>query len=72
MLGGIADIRRNHSDAVVSQYDISSMVEIYATPPRGATSARFPPISARSSPENDKDKPKGAIVRPGRPNRDHV
>ena len=31
VLGGIADIRRNHSDAVVSQYDISSMVEIYAT-----------------------------------------
>ena len=31
VLGGIADIHRTHSDAVVSQYDIAPMVEIYAT-----------------------------------------
>ena len=31
VLGGIADIQRSHGDAVVSQYDIAPMVEIYAT-----------------------------------------
>ena len=31
VLGGIADIQRTHSNAVVSQYDIAPMVEIYAT-----------------------------------------
>ena len=31
MLGGIADIKRSTSSAVVSQYDIQSMVQIYAT-----------------------------------------
>jgi multidrug efflux pump subunit AcrB len=61
VLGGIADIRRTHSDAVVSQYDISPMVEIYATTQGrdlGAVSADIQRIIAR----NDKDKPKGAIV----------
>jgi multidrug efflux pump subunit AcrB len=32
MLGGIADINRSASNAVVSQYDIQTMVQIYATP----------------------------------------
>jgi multidrug efflux pump subunit AcrB len=32
ILGGIADIKRTTSNAVVSQYDIQSMVQIYATP----------------------------------------
>ena len=61
VLGGIADIRRTRSDAVVSQYDISPMVEIYATPQGrdlGAVSADIQKTIAR----NDKDKPKGAIV----------
>jgi multidrug efflux pump subunit AcrB len=61
VLGGIADIRRNHSDAVVSQYDISPMVEIYATiqgRDLGSVSSDIQKIVAR----NDKDKPKGAIV----------
>jgi len=61
VLGGIADIRRNHGNAVVSQYDISPMVEIYATTQGrdlGAVSADIQKIIAR----NDKDKPKGAIV----------
>jgi multidrug efflux pump subunit AcrB len=61
VLGGIADIRRNHNDAVVSQYDISSMVEIYATTQGrdlGAVSRDIRAIMA----QNDKDKPKGAIV----------
>jgi len=61
VLGGIADIRRTHNNAVVSQYDISPMVEIYATTQGrdlGAVSAEIQKIIAR----NDKDKPKGAIV----------
>src|SRR5215475_8553477 len=32
ILGGIADIKRSISSAVVSQYDIQSMVQIFATP----------------------------------------
>jgi multidrug efflux pump subunit AcrB len=61
VLGGIANIRRTHSNAVVSQYDISSMVEIYATTQGrdlGAVSGDIQKIIAR----NDKDKPKGASV----------
>jgi multidrug efflux pump subunit AcrB len=61
VLGGIADIRRTHSDAVVSQYDIAPMVEIYATTQGrdlGGVSADIQKIIA----QNDKDKPKGSIV----------
>jgi multidrug efflux pump subunit AcrB len=61
VLGGIANIQRTHSDAVVSQYDISSMVQIYATiqgRDLGAVSSDIQKIIAK----NDKDKPKGAIV----------
>ncbi len=61
VLGGIADIRRTMSSAVVSQYDISSMVQIYATTQGrdlGAVSADIQKIIAR----NDKDKPKGSII----------
>jgi multidrug efflux pump subunit AcrB len=61
VLGGIADIRRTHRDAVVSQYDIAPMVEIYATVQGrdlGAVSADIRKVMA----QNDKDKPKGAIV----------
>src|SRR6202790_4083898 len=61
VLGGIADIRRTHSNAVVSQYDISPMVQIYATTQGrdlGAVSSDIQKIIAR----NDKDKPKGSIV----------
>src|ERR1700678_1198879 len=61
VLGGIADIRRTHTDAVVSQYDISPMVEIYATTQGrdlGAVSADIRKIIA----QNDKDKPKGSII----------
>jgi multidrug efflux pump subunit AcrB len=61
ILGAIADIRRSHSDAVVSQYDIAPMVQIYATTQGrdlGAVSADIQKIIAR----NDKDKPKGTSV----------
>jgi multidrug efflux pump subunit AcrB len=61
VLGGIADIRRSHGNAVVSQYNISPMVQIYATVQGrdlGAVSSDIRKIIER----NDKDKPKGAIV----------
>src|SRR6202161_4719345 len=61
VLGGIANIHRTHSDAVVSQYNISPMVEIYATTQGrdlGAVSSDIQKIIAR----NDKSKPKGSIV----------
>jgi multidrug efflux pump subunit AcrB len=61
VLGGIADIRRTYSDAVVSQYDIAPMVEIYATTQGrdlGAVSADIQKIIV----QNEKDKPKGSIV----------
>jgi multidrug efflux pump subunit AcrB len=61
VLGGIADIHRSHGDAVVSQYDIAPMVEIYATTQGrdlGAVSKDIQKIIA----QNHKDKPKGAIV----------
>jgi CzcA family heavy metal efflux pump len=61
VLGGIADIRRSHGDAVVSQYDISSMVEVFATVQGrdlGSVSSDIRGIIAR----NDKDKPKGSII----------
>jgi multidrug efflux pump subunit AcrB len=61
ILGGIADIHRSHGNAVVSQYDISSMVEIFATiqgRDLGAVSTDIRDIMAR----NDQAKPKGSIV----------
>src|SRR5579862_4836954 len=61
VLGGIADIHRTHSNAVVSQYDIAPMVQIYATTQGrdlGAVSSDIQRIIVR----NERDKPKGAIV----------
>ena len=61
VLGGVANIRRDHSNAVVSQYDIASMVQIYATiqgRDLGAVSSDIRKIME----DNDKDKPKGALV----------
>ena len=61
VLGGIADIRRGHGNAVVSQYDISSMVEIYATTQGrdlGAIAADIDQILKSTH----KDLPKGALV----------
>jgi multidrug efflux pump subunit AcrB len=61
ILGGIADIRPSHGNVVASQYDISPMVEIYATTQGrdlGAVSADISDIIAR----NDASKPKGSIV----------
>jgi multidrug efflux pump subunit AcrB len=61
VLGGIADIRRSHGNAVVSQYDIAPMVEIYATTQGrdlGAVSDDIRAVIER----NDHDKPRGSIV----------
>jgi multidrug efflux pump subunit AcrB len=61
VLGGIASIQRSHSNAVVSQYDISSMVDIFATVQGrdlGAVSSDIRHIMA----QNDKAKPKGSII----------
>ena len=61
VLGGIADIHRSHSDVSVSQYNISPMVEIYATTQGrdlGAVSSAIREVMER----NDQDKPKGSTV----------
>jgi multidrug efflux pump subunit AcrB len=61
VLGGIANIHRSHVNAVVSQYDISSMVDIFATvqgSDLGAVSGKIRDIMTR----NDKNKPKGSTI----------
>jgi multidrug efflux pump subunit AcrB len=61
VLGGIADFHRRNSDAVVSQYDIAPMVDIYATTQGrdlGAVSKDIRTIMSL----NDKVKPKGSII----------
>jgi multidrug efflux pump subunit AcrB len=61
VLGGIADIKRSHANAVVSQYDISSMVEIFATVQGrdlGAVSSDIRDIMA----SHEKSKPKGSTI----------
>ncbi len=61
ILGGIADVRRSTSSAVVSQYDIQSLVQIYATPQGrdlGAVAADVRDIMADTA----KDVPKGSSV----------
>src|ERR1700736_5362768 len=61
ILGGIADIKRATSSAVVSQYDIQSMVQIYATPQGrdlGAVAADVRALMADTA----KDVPKGSSV----------
>jgi CzcA family heavy metal efflux pump len=61
ILGGIADVTRTTSSAVVSQYDIQSMVQIYATPQGrdlGAVAADVRAIIADTA----KQVPKGSTV----------
>jgi multidrug efflux pump subunit AcrB len=61
ILGGIANITRTTSSAVVSQYDIQSMVQIFATPQDrdlGAVAADVRALLA----ETAKDVPKGSTV----------
>jgi CzcA family heavy metal efflux pump len=61
ILGGIADITRSVSSAVVSQYDIQSLVQIYATPQGrdlGAVAADVRTAIADTA----QDVPKGSSV----------
>jgi CzcA family heavy metal efflux pump len=61
ILGGIADIKRSTSSAVVSQYDIQSMVQIYATTQGrdlGAVANDIKTLIADSA----KEVPKGSSV----------
>ena len=61
ILGGIADVKRSVSSAVVSQYDIQSLVQIYATPQGrdlGAVAADVRTAIADTA----KDVPKGSSV----------
>jgi multidrug efflux pump subunit AcrB len=61
VLGGVASISRNTSNAVVSQYNIQPLVQIYATTQGrdlGAVSADVDRILADSA----KDAPKGSTV----------
>src|SRR5437879_10970747 len=61
ILGGIANISRSTSSAVVSQYDIQPMVQIYATPQGrdlGAVAADVKAVIADTA----KEVPKGSSV----------
>jgi multidrug efflux pump subunit AcrB len=61
ILGGIADVKRATSSAVVSQYDIQSMVQIYATPEGrdlGSVAADVRAVIADTA----KEVPKGSSV----------
>jgi len=61
ILGGIASIKRSTSSAVVSQYDIQPMVQIYATPQGrdlGAVAADVKAVIADTA----KEVPKGSSV----------
>jgi multidrug efflux pump subunit AcrB len=61
ILGGIASIKRSTSSAVVSQYDIQPMVQIYATPQGrdlGAVAADVKTIIADTA----REVPKGSSV----------
>ena len=61
ILGGIANISRATSSAVVSQYDIVSMVQIYATPQGRDLGAVAADVRAAIS-DTAKDVPKGSTV----------
>jgi multidrug efflux pump subunit AcrB len=61
MLGGIADIQRSTSSAVVSQYDIQTMVQIFATPQGRDLGAVAADIN-KAIAETAKDVPRGSRV----------
>ncbi|OQW58649.1 MAG: RND transporter [Proteobacteria bacterium SG_bin9] len=61
ILGGLADIKRTATNAVVSQYDIQSMVQIFATPQGrdlGSVAADIQKLLADTA----KDVPRGSSV----------
>src|SRR6202012_5745234 len=61
ILGGIAHITRSTSDAVVSQYDIQSLVQIYATP-QGRDLGSGAGEIRRTVADMAKELPKGSSV----------
>ena len=61
MLGGIADIKRSTSSAVVSQYDIQTMVQIFATP-QGRDLGAVAKDIQKVIDETAKDLPRGSRV----------
>ncbi|WP_316204734.1 efflux RND transporter permease subunit [Bradyrhizobium sp. SZCCHNS3004] len=61
ILGGIADIKRSSSSAVVSQYDIQSMVQIYATTQGRDLGAVSNDVRAAIA-DTSKEVPKGSSV----------
>jgi CzcA family heavy metal efflux pump len=61
ILGGIANITRSTSNAVVSQYDIQSLVQIYATP-QGRDLGAVAADIRRVISENASALPKGSSV----------
>jgi multidrug efflux pump subunit AcrB len=61
ILGGIANITRSTSSAVVSQYDIQSMVQIYATP-QGRDLGAVAVDVRRAIDDTAKEVPKGSSV----------
>ena len=61
ILGGIADIKRSTSSAVVSQYDIQSMVQIFATP-QGRDLGALATDIQKAIDDTAKDLPRGSRV----------
>ncbi len=61
ILGGIADIKRSTSSAVVSQYDIQSLVQIFATPQGRDLGAVANDVRAAIA-DTAKEVPKGSSV----------
>ena len=61
LLGGVAQIQRGTASAVVSQYDIQSMVQIYATP-QGRDLGALATDIQNTVKAHEKDLPKGTQV----------
>src|SRR3954465_2608936 len=61
ILGGIADVKRASSSAVVSQYDIQPLVQIFATP-QGRDLGSVAADVRRAIDETGKEVPKGSSV----------
>ncbi|MBN9586638.1 MAG: efflux RND transporter permease subunit [Afipia sp.] len=61
MLGGLASIKRNTSSAVVSQYDIQNLVQIFATPQGRDLGALSVDIN-KAIADTAKDLPRGSRV----------
>jgi multidrug efflux pump subunit AcrB len=61
LLGGIADVTRSRSNAVVSHYNVSPVIDIYATP-QGRDLGALATDIQKSIGDTAKDLPKGASV----------